>query len=96
MILKKLNEEKEDDDEKRKDIELLLKIIKNEENTNFINLHSNSILKLLNQMNKEELKVFIKSPQLLNKLIREISNKFEIKENGGISDTKNFFYENKQ
>ena len=95
MILKKLNEEKEEDDEKRKDIELLLKIIKNEENTNFINLHANSILKLLNQMNKEELKVFIKSPQLLNKLIREISNKFEIKENGGISDTKNFFYENK-
>ena len=63
--------------------DLLLNIIKTEENKHFIELHKRSIINLLNQMSKEELKIFMKSPKLLIPLIDNISKDYEIKENGG-------------
>ena len=73
--------------------DLLLNSLKNEENKSFVIMHKQSILKLLNQISKEELKVFIKSPQLLNKLITNISLKSEIKENGGNNINELYFHE---
>ena len=63
--------------------DLILNKIKTEENKHFIELHKRSIINLLNQMSKEELKVFMKTPGLLKPLIDNISKDYEIKENGG-------------
>ncbi len=37
-------------------------------------------------MNKEDLKVFLKCPNLLKKMIDNISEDYEIKENGAINN----------
>ena len=70
-------------------IENVLNKIKNDENKNFIDLYRGSIIKLLSQMNKEEIKVILDNPNLLNKLINNISEKYEIKENGGNNNNNN-------
>ena len=79
LILKK----NDCDFEKLKNIDFLLNSIINDKNKNFIEIHKKSVLKMLNQMSKEELKVFLKSPKLLTHMINHISKKFELKENGG-------------
>ena len=61
----------------------VLNNIKNDENKNFIDLYKGSIIKLLSQMNKEEIEVILNNPKLLKQLINNISEKFKIKENGG-------------
>lgn len=78
-------------------IDLLLNNIKNEENKNFIDLHKSSVMKLLNQMSKEELRMILNSPKLLTKMIDNIANKYLIKENGGNNNNiSNFFIEHKK
>ena len=79
LILKK----NDCDFEKLKNIDFLLNSIINDKNKNFIEIHKKSVLKMLNQMNNEELKVFLKCPKLLTHMINNISKKFELKENGG-------------
>lgn len=69
-------------------IDIILNKIKTENNKDFIDLHKRSIIKLLNQMNKEELKVFLKCPKLLKQMIDNISKDYEIKENGAINNNK--------
>ena len=77
--------------EKLKNIDFLLNSIINDKNKNFIEIHKKSVLKMLNQMSNEELKVFLKCPKLLTHMINDISKKFELKENGGnINDKKSF------
>ena len=79
LFLKRFENEQENE---YNNIDLILNKLKTEQNKNFIDLHKKSILKLLNQMNKEELKVFLKCPKLLKTLINNISKEYEIKENG--------------
>ena len=79
LFLKKFENEPENE---YTNIDLILNKLKTEQNKNFIDLHKKSILKLLNQISKEELKVFLKCPKLLKTLIDNISQKYEIKENG--------------
>ena len=67
----------------------VLNKIKNDENKNFIDIYKGSIIKLLSEMNKEELKVIIDNPKLLNQLIKNISQKIEIKDNGGNNNNNN-------
>ena len=79
-------------------VEMLLNSIITDKNKNFINLHKNSIMKLLNQMSKEELKTFMNCPKLLKHMINNIYKKYEIKENGGNDGHKNisnFLFEKK-
>ena len=73
-------------EEENTDIDIILNKIKTENNKDFIDLHKKSIIKLLNQMNKEDLKVFLKCPNLLKKMIDNISEDYEIKENGAINN----------
>ena len=68
--------------------DLLLNNIKTKKNKKFIDSHRNSISKFLNQMNKEELTAFIRSPKLLKKMIDGISKDNINEENGG--DINNF------
>ena len=72
--------------EKLRNIDMLINNIMNEKNKNFIDKHKKSILKLLNQVSKEEFQIFLKCPKLLRLLINNISKKYEIKEKGEEND----------
>ena len=56
------------------DFDLLLNNIKTDENKDFIDTYKNSIIQVLNDLNKEEQKIFLSSKQMLKKLIKSLKN----------------------
>ena len=68
-------------------IDVILNNILNDENKKFIDLHKRSILKLLNEMSKEERKEVLNCPKLLNQMINNILKKYKIKQNGTNNDS---------
>ena len=68
-------------EEERPIIELIMNKIKSEYNKDFIDIHKKSIIKLLTQLDKEQLNFFVKCPKLLKKMINNVSKMYTIKDN---------------
>ena len=69
--------------------DVVLMKIKNEKNKNFIESHKKCILRMLNNLNDEDKKLFIKSPNLLKKMLGKVEN--EMKENDTIIQSNSEF-----
>ena len=69
--------------------DVVLMKIKNEKNKNFIESHKKCILRMLNNLNDEDKKLFIKSPNLLKKMLWKVEN--EMKENDTIIQSNSEF-----
>jgi pentatricopeptide repeat protein len=73
-------------EEERPIIELIMNKIKSEYNKDFIDIHKKSIIKLLTQLDKEQLNFFAKCPKLLKKMINNVSKIYTIKDNEETND----------
>ena len=62
------------------DYDNLLNSIKNEENKEFIESYKGSIIKVLNELNKEEQKIFLNDNNILKKLIQKMKKGVNLKE----------------
>ena len=65
--------------------DILLNKIKNEKNKNFIETHKKCILKILKNLSSEDKKLFQKSPDLLQKMLRNIEIQIKNKNNEEIN-----------
>ena len=68
------NDFEEDNTNPIYDFEGILNSIKNEENKDFIDEYKNNIIQVLIDLNKEDLKLFLNSKNILKKLIKKMKN----------------------